>query len=63
MDPFANLAQQLDLATQITQLIDDAGDAGSTAEELSEIAELAEQLAELVTSYHTWRQKGGFAAA
>lgn len=63
MDPVANLAQQLDLATQIIQMIDDAGDAGLTAEELSELAELTEQLAELVMSYHTWRLKGGFAAA
>lgn len=65
MDPEANLAEQLSLAEQVIEIIDERGDDyGNLCEEdMLEVVDNATRLAELVQALDGWLRSGGFLPA
>ena len=63
MDPEANRSEQLQMATAIMNLWDEASDdhveAHFTDEQTTELVQRAYLLAELVLALNEWRMKGG----
>lgn len=65
MDPEANLAEQLSLAAEIIEIIDERGDEdGNLCEEdKDEVVDNANRLAELVQALDGWIRSSGFLPA
>ncbi len=62
MDPEANLAEQLSLAAEIIEIIDERGDEDGNLcdEDKDEVVDNANRLAELVQALDGWIRSGGF---
>jgi len=62
MDPEANLAEQLSLAAEIIEIIDERSDDNGVLsdEDKDEVVDNAERLAELVQALDGWLLRGGF---
>jgi hypothetical protein len=62
MDPEANLSEQLSLAAEIIEIIDERGDEDGNLcdEDKDEVVDNANRLAELVQALDGWIRSGGF---
>lgn len=65
MDPEANLAEQISLAEQIIEIIDERGDEDGNLcdDDKDEVVDNANRLAELVQALDGWIRSGGFLPA
>jgi len=62
MDPEANLSEQLSIAAEIIEIIDERGDEDGNLcdEDKDEVVDNANRLAELVQALDEWLRRGGF---
>ena len=65
MDPDRNIADQMQLSTEIIEIIDERADDDGVLsdEDKDEVVEKANELAELVQALDAWISKGGFLPA
>ena len=65
MDPDRNIADQMQLSTEIIEIIDERADDDGVLsdEDKDEVVEKANELAELVQALDAWIKKGGFLPA